>query len=88
MNANARVMQFLPKALDRAESDAMAGRIIEGLERDGFGLWAVEAPGVADFIGYVGLSAPKFEAHFTPCVDRAGLSRLGDVGSPTMRAAG
>lgn len=69
MNADPRVMEFLPKALDRAESDAMAGRIIEGLERDGFGLWAVEVPGVVDFIGYVGLNVPKFEAHFTPCVE-------------------
>jgi RimJ/RimL family protein N-acetyltransferase len=26
-------------------------------------------PGVADFIGFVGLSVPTFEAHFTPCVE-------------------
>ncbi len=35
----------------------------------GFGLWAVELPGVAPFIGFVGLAAPRFDAHFTPCIE-------------------
>ena len=26
-------------------------------------------PGVAPFVGFVGLSVPTFEAHFTPCVE-------------------
>ena len=39
------------------------------LTRVAFGHWAVEVPGRADFIGYVGLSVPQFEAHFTPCVE-------------------
>ena len=62
-------MEFFPKPLDRAESDAFAARIREGFESRGFGQWAVEVPGRADFIGYVGLSVPQFEAHFTPCVE-------------------
>src|SRR4051794_6981568 len=37
--------------------------------RDGFGLWAVEVPGVAEFVGFVGLNRPNFDAHFTPCVE-------------------
>lgn len=69
MNADARVMQFLPTLLARAESAAMVARIQEHFERHGFGLWAVEVAGVAEFIGFVGLSVPTFEAHFTPCVE-------------------
>jgi RimJ/RimL family protein N-acetyltransferase len=69
MNADERVMEFLPKVLSRAESDALAGRIREHFERHGFGLLAVEVPSVADFIGFVGLSVPRFQAHFTPCVE-------------------
>lgn len=38
-------------------------------QEHGFGLWAVEIPGVATFAGFVGLSVPRFEAHFTPCVE-------------------
>jgi RimJ/RimL family protein N-acetyltransferase len=69
MNADTKVMEFFPKPLDRAESDAMAARILEHFARRGFGLWAVEVPGVADFLGYVGLSTPGIETHFTPCVE-------------------
>jgi ribosomal-protein-alanine N-acetyltransferase len=35
----------------------------------GFGWWALEIPGGAPFIGFVGLSIPRFNAHFTPCVE-------------------
>jgi RimJ/RimL family protein N-acetyltransferase len=62
-------MAFLPKPLDRGESDALASRIRDHFARHGFGLWAVEAPGMADFIGFVGLSIPSFQAHFMPCVE-------------------
>jgi RimJ/RimL family protein N-acetyltransferase len=69
MNADARVMEHFPKLLDRAESDAMAGRVRESHALRGFGLMAVEVPGVTPFAGFVGLSVPRFEAHFTPCVE-------------------
>ena len=69
LNADPRVMEHLPKPLDQEETRAMIGRIEEHFRRHGFGLWAVEAPGVAEFIGYVGLSVPSFEAAFMPCVE-------------------
>ena len=69
LNADPQVMEFFPKILTRAESDAVAGRIRDHFVRHGFGLWAVEAPGAADFVGFVGLAVPSFEAHFTPCVE-------------------
>jgi ribosomal-protein-alanine N-acetyltransferase len=69
LNADPQVMEFFPKVLTRVESDAVAGRIRDHFARHGFGLWAVEAPGAADFVGFVGLAVPSFEAHFTPCVE-------------------
>jgi RimJ/RimL family protein N-acetyltransferase len=69
LNADPRVMEFFPKPLERTESDALALRIREHFARHGFGLWAVEVPGVADFIGFVGLSVPSFRAPFMPCVE-------------------
>jgi ribosomal-protein-alanine N-acetyltransferase len=69
MNADPRVMEFFPKLLDRAESDALATRIRDAFALRGYGLWAVEVPGVAEFIGFVGLAVPHFQAHFTPCVE-------------------
>ena len=69
MNADVRVMEFMPKLLDRTESDALAARIVEHFNRHGFGFWAVEVPTVTSFAGFVGLSIPRFQAHFTPCVE-------------------
>jgi len=69
LNADPRVMEFLPAVLDRAASDAMATRIRDHFARQGFGLWAVDVPGVSDFVGFVGLNVPTFETHFTPCVE-------------------
>jgi ribosomal-protein-alanine N-acetyltransferase len=69
LNADPQVMEFFPKTLTRAESDALAGRIRDHFARHGFGLWAVEAPGIADFMGFVGIAVPSLEAHFTPCVE-------------------
>src|SRR6266446_9133853 len=69
LNADPAVMEYFPKTLSREESDALAGRIQAAMKLRGFGLWAVEVPGVADFIGFVGLSVPAFEASFSPCVE-------------------
>lgn len=69
MNADARVMEFFRSCLRRAESDAMFDHIQRHFNKHGFGLWAIEVPGVAPFIGFAGLSVPDFSAHFTPCVE-------------------
>ena len=69
MCADPEVMRHYPATMSRAESDAAVGRIHRTFEERGFGLWAVELPAVASFIGYVGLTVPSFEAHFTPCVE-------------------
>jgi RimJ/RimL family protein N-acetyltransferase len=69
LNADPRVMEYFPRCLDRAESDAHADRIESHFARHGFGMWAVELPGIAPFIGFIGLAIARFEAHFTPCVE-------------------
>jgi RimJ/RimL family protein N-acetyltransferase len=69
LNADARVMEFFPACLSRAESDFMVDRMEEHFREHGFGLWAAELREERLFIGFVGLAVPKFEAHFTPCVE-------------------
>jgi len=69
LNADSRVMEYFPSVLSRKESDELAGRICAKLEEQGWGLWAVSIPGVADFIGFIGLAKVTFEAHFTPTVE-------------------
>ncbi len=62
-------MEHFPSVLTREQSDAMVASIREAMQRNGFGFWAVEVPGTADFVGFVGLSVPSFEAPFMPCVE-------------------
>jgi ribosomal-protein-alanine N-acetyltransferase len=69
LNADGRVMEHFPSVLTTEESDAMADRIEANLERRGFGLFAAELRTTGRFIGFIGLSVPRFEAYFTPCVE-------------------
>ncbi len=69
LNADPRVMEFFPKTLSRDESDVTVARISRHIDEHGFGLWAIEAPNRAPFIGFVGVCIPSFEAAFTPCVE-------------------
>jgi RimJ/RimL family protein N-acetyltransferase len=69
LNADPAVMEYLPKLLEAEESDALAARIRDLFRQQGYGRWAVEVPGTASFIGFVGLQAVSFEVPFAPCVE-------------------
>jgi ribosomal-protein-alanine N-acetyltransferase len=69
MNADPEVMAHFPAPLTTAESDALADAIEAKDAARGFGLWALEVPGVVPFAGFVGLSVPTFAAPFMPCVE-------------------
>lgn len=69
LNADAKVMEYFPSTLSRKESDDLANRISSKLEEQEWGLWAVSVPGIVDFIGFIGLAEPSFDAHFTPAVE-------------------
>jgi RimJ/RimL family protein N-acetyltransferase len=69
LNSDPAVMEFFPALLTREESDAAVDRIEAHFAAKGFGLWAAELKATGEFIGFVGLWTPKFEAHFTPCVE-------------------
>ena len=69
MNSDARVMEFFPEYLTRAQSDSLVDRINEHFKKHGFGLFAAELRKDQTFIGFVGVAVPSFKAHFTPCVE-------------------
>jgi ribosomal-protein-alanine N-acetyltransferase len=69
LNADPVVMEHFPAPISREESDAFVDHIERGLEERGWGLWAVEVPGTAAFIGFVGLNPATFDAPFTPAVE-------------------
>jgi RimJ/RimL family protein N-acetyltransferase len=55
MNADPVVMQHMQGLMSAEASDAFADRIERHWDEFGWGLWAVEVPGVTPFAGYVGL---------------------------------
>jgi len=72
LNADPRVMEYFPSPLSRSESDALAKRAQEKIAERGWGLWAVGVPGVADFIGFIGLiywDKKQLPTHFTPAYE-------------------
>ena len=69
LNADPRVMRHFAAPLSPADSDALAQRCREHVEQQGWGVWAVEIAGVTPFAGFIGLSRPRFDAHFTPCTE-------------------
>lgn len=69
LNADPRVMAFMPKVLSAEESDRLVDQIEEHFEQHGFGLCAVELRRDHSFIGFVGLSTPSLNTAFTPCIE-------------------
>jgi RimJ/RimL family protein N-acetyltransferase len=69
LNADPLVMEHFPTVLTQDQSDRLMDRCAEKLQCDGHGLWAVEVRASGHFIGFVGLSAPAWEAQFTPCTE-------------------
>jgi RimJ/RimL family protein N-acetyltransferase len=69
LNADPEVMRHFPSRLTPEQSDEMVDRITAGWRDRGFGLWAVERIDTGDFIGFVGLLSPVWQAEFTPCVE-------------------
>jgi 3-dehydroquinate dehydratase/shikimate dehydrogenase len=69
LNADPRVMEFFPGLLSAEESNQLAKKIRTAMDQQGWGFWAASIPGVADFIGFIGLAQVNFVADFAPAVE-------------------
>jgi len=69
MNQDAMVMKYFPNILKREETMNLYKRIIAHCDKWGYGLYAAEYKPDNKFIGFIGLSHPRFESDFTPCVE-------------------
>lgn len=63
LNDDPEVMRHMQKRLTRDESDAMVVRIRAHFDTHGFGLWAIDVPGLG-FAGFVGVAQVPFELPF------------------------
>lgn len=69
MNADQLVMEYFPKTLTVDETVTMVTKISDKIAVNGFGFYACELKSTREFIGFVGLNIPDFNADFTPCVE-------------------
>ena len=69
INADPRVMEFMPGVLSPMESDRLVDRVEAHFAQHGYGPFAAQTRSEGLFIGFIGLSVPAFQARFTPCVE-------------------
>jgi ribosomal-protein-alanine N-acetyltransferase len=69
MNADPDVMEHFPALLSRRESDAVVDRVEDWFDEDGYSWWALERRTDTEFLGFTGLSTPRFDAPFMPAVE-------------------
>lgn len=69
LNANAEVMEHFPAPMTREESDALAQRIMDHMEKCGWGLWALERREDGRFLGFTGLQACNPALPFAPALE-------------------
>jgi RimJ/RimL family protein N-acetyltransferase len=69
MNSNPEVMKYFSKILNVNESNELYDKIVNKLELNPYGFWAVEKKEDSQFIGFIGLSDVSFVSSFTPCVE-------------------
>ena len=69
LNADPEVMRHFPSTLTTDESNGMVDLLMAGFQQRGYGLWAVERLDTNEFIGFIGLSSPRWTTSFTPCVE-------------------
>lgn len=69
INAHSDVMAYFPAPLSREETRDMIERLQTHQADHGFCFWAVDHLANDTLIGMIGLSRPKMETWFTPCVE-------------------
>ena len=69
LNADPEVMEHFPSTLTRAQSRESIEIIERRFDDLGYGLWATEVPGVAPFVGFIGLNPVTFDTPFAPVVE-------------------
>lgn len=69
LNADAEVRRYFASVNTVDQSVAEAGRMRAAIAQRGWGMWALELPGVLPFAGTVGLHVTTIDAPFVPTVE-------------------
>jgi RimJ/RimL family protein N-acetyltransferase len=69
MNADPEVMRYFPALWPPAMSNKVVDNWLSQFDAQGWSNWAVEITGTSEFIGFIGLSVPRRQLPFSPCVE-------------------
>ncbi|WP_349740482.1 GNAT family N-acetyltransferase [Roseateles cavernae] len=69
LNADPEVMEFFPALQSPEQSDASIDLWTAQFAERGWSNWAVELRDSGAFIGFIGLSVPRRQLPFSPCVE-------------------
>lgn len=69
MNADPEVMRYFPALLSAEQTNAGIDIWLGQFHEQGWSNWAVERLDSGEFIGFVGLSVPRRQLPFSPCVE-------------------
>lgn len=69
INQDPKVMEYFPGLQDREATENMVARINHHFANHGYSLYAVDRKDTHEFIGFIGLLIPNFNAHFTPATE-------------------
>src|SRR5436190_2530252 len=69
MNADPKVMRFFPATQSAEESNARIDFWLGQFTENGWSNWAVELRPAGEFIGCIGLSIPRVQLPFSPCIE-------------------
>ncbi|KTD00928.1 GNAT family N-acetyltransferase [Fluoribacter gormanii] len=69
MNQDPKVMEYIANFWTMDMVTSFIARMNAQLAEKSYTLWAVEEKSTHQFMGFIGLNSPVWEAHFTPCVE-------------------
>lgn len=69
INQDPKVIEFLRGPMTMAEVKHFITEMNNNFIKHNYTLWAVEEKTTGNMIGFIGLQAPYFQAHFTPCIE-------------------
>lgn len=69
MNADREVMRYFPSVLTETQSNACIELWLYQFREHGWSNWAVELLETGEFLGFIGLSVPRRQLPFSPCVE-------------------
>jgi len=69
LNSDPEVMRYFPALMSAEQTNAGIDAWRTQFEQKGWSNWAVELLETGDFIGFIGLSVPKRQLPFSPCVE-------------------